>query len=158
MTDPSKIKADLVPYTEEYDRDIRSWLDCEETYHFVCRGKDFPPSESVVKNWQREGVISYLLFSNSKPVAYGELWFKPSEMAVEIAHVLVKSTNRSEGFGTKMVQLLYDRGAARPDVAKVIANLYNENPIALGCFMKAGFEISGTTNYAEGLRLVKMIK
>ena len=156
MTDPTKIKADLVPYTDEYDRDVRSWLDSEETYRFVCRSKDFPPPESVVKNWQRDSVSSFILFSNNKPAAYGELWHKPAELAMEIAHLIVNPIKRSEGYGTKIVNLLYNRAAARTDVAKVIANLYHENPIALGCFMKAGFEISGTTNYTEGLRLVKL--
>lgn len=158
MTDISKIKADLVPFSDEYEQDVRSWIDCEETYSFVCRGKDFPPPESLVLNWQREGIKSYLLFTERKPVAYGELWFKPGDMAVEIAHLIVNNFKRGEGYGVKMVNLLYNRGASRSDVAKVIANIYNENHSALSCFMKAGFEISGTTNYTEGLRLVKLIK
>lgn len=77
-------------------------------------------------------------------------------MAMEIAHLIVDPSFRSEGFGAKMVDLLFKRGINKPGIAKVVANLYAENPIALGCFMKTGFELVGTTTYTEGLRLVKM--
>lgn len=150
------IKADLVPYTEEYQQSVHSWIESEETYLSVCRGKEFPPPENLVKNWQREGVSSFLLFSENKPVAYGELWSRSSEMANEIAHVIVDPAKRSEGYGAKIIDLLFKRGINKPGIAKVIANLYSENPIALGCFMKTGFELVGTTTYTEGLRLVKM--
>lgn len=158
MSNPSHPKADIVPFTRKYSPTVRSWIDSKETLHDVCRGKDFPPASDIVDNWQRKDVSSYLLFSGNKPVAYAELWSRPNEMAVEVAHLVVDPARRSEGFGTRMMELLYEQGAARNDVAKVIINLYNENSIALGCFLKAGFELVATTTYTQGLRIVRMVR
>lgn len=158
MTEPQQIKADLVPYSEEYGEKVRGWIESEETYLLVCRGRNFPPPDDIVKSWQRDGVRSYLLFSEGKPVAYGELWERPNELAVEIGHLLVDQYKRFEGVGSKMLELLYNRAAARSDVAKVIARIFNENEPMLGSLLKSGFEISATNSYSDGLRLVKMIK
>lgn len=157
LSDQAEIKADIVPYTDEYADYIRKWIDTPETFRFVCRGKDFPPPENIVKSWQRDSVTSFILIESRKPVAYGELWKREDETAVEIAHVLVDQYKRSMGYGTKMVELLYNRASSRSDITKIIINLYQDNPIALGCFMKAGFEISSTTSYTTGLRMVKYI-
>jgi GNAT superfamily N-acetyltransferase len=148
MSSPSHPKADIVPYTREYAQTVRSWLDTKEALHDVCRGKDFPPPGDIVDTWQRKEVSSYLLFSSGNPVAYAELW----------NNLVVNPTRRKEGFGTRLVELLYEQGAARNDVAKVIINLYNENSAALNCFLKAGFELVGTTTYTQGLRIVRMVR
>ena len=67
MTDKTLTKADLVPFTVDYLDDVHSWIESEETYLFVCRGKDFPPDKNIVKSWQRKGINSYLLMSGGKP-------------------------------------------------------------------------------------------
>lgn len=158
MTEPTGVKADIVPYTEEYADVVRSWIESEETYFNVCRGKDFPPPEDIVGSWQREGTSSYILFANRQPVAYGELWPRPAERAVEITHVLVDPYKRQEGYGTKILQLLYERAAARPHIIKVVVNLYNDSEAALGTYVKAGFELYGTSPHTMGLRMVRMVK
>ncbi len=158
LNEYTRVKADLVPYTAEYSRVVLSWIDSEETYRNLCRATEFPPPEDLVDSWQREGISSYLLFSEGKPVAYGELWEKPLETAIEIAHLIVDPYKRSRGFGTKMLKLLYERAAQRPNVVKVILNLFNSDEIALGCYLKAGFELVGITSYAAGLRMVRMVK
>jgi len=158
VSEPNHAKADIVPYTKEYSAKVRSWIESEETLYDVCRGKDFPPKQDIVDTWQRKEVSSYLLFRGGKPVAYAELWSRPNELAAEIAHLIVDPALRGQGFGTRMVCLLYEQAAARADVAKVIINMYNENPDALGCFLKADFELTGTTSYTQGLRLIRMVR
>ncbi len=158
MSEPTRIKADLIPYNEEYSRDVRSWLECEETYYNVCQSKDFPPPDDVVATWQRINVVAYILMELNRPVAYGELWSRPLEMAVEIAHLLVTPCKRSQGYGTKMLELLYNRAAARPGVAKVIMNLHSADEAALGCYLRAGFDLLGMSKMGEGLCMVRMVK
>jgi RimJ/RimL family protein N-acetyltransferase len=158
MTDQTQARADLVPYTSEYSSVVRSWINSEETYSLVCRGINFPPPDDVVDSWQRNGVRSYLLFADRKPVAYGELWDRHAEQAVEICHVLVDPYRQSRGFGTKLLQLLYDRASATAGTARVLLNLFQDNPEALGCCLKAGFEIVGTTEHVEGLRMMRLAK
>lgn len=158
MSGPTHPKADIVPYTTQYSQTVRSWIDSEEVLSDVCRGKDFPPANDIVDTWQRKDVSAYLLVSSGKPVAYAELWNRPNEMAVEVAHLIVDPTKRGEGYGTRMAQLLYEQGSARNDVAKVIINLYNENSVALNCFLKAGFELIGTTTHTQGLRILRMVR
>ena len=158
MTEPTGVKADIVRYTEEYSEVVRCWIDSEETYFTVCRGKDFPPPEDVVDSWQREGVSSFLLFANRQPVAYGELWPRPAERAVEINHVIVDQYKRLQGYGTKTLQLLYERAAERPHIIKVVINLYGDSQAALGCYVKAGFELYGTSPHTMGLRMMRMVK
>jgi len=155
---PLEMRADLIPYSDEYGEYVRKWIDTDETFKFVCRGTDFPPPETIIKTWQRSTVKSYLLIDSGKPVAYGELWRREEEMAFEIGHILVDQYKRSQGYGTKIVELLYQRAASRSDIAKVIIKLFHENPIALGCFMKCGFEITGTTSYTAGLRMIRFVK
>lgn len=158
MSEPTRVKADIVPYTPEYAGLVRSWIDSNETYHDLCRGLDFPPPEDIIDSWQHSGVSSYLLFSQRKPVAYGELWKRPLEMAVEITHLIVEPVNRSRGYGTKMLELLYERAAQRSSVAKVILNLYGENEVALGCYLKAGFKLVGVSSHTVGLRMIRMVR
>lgn len=158
MADPTRIKADIVPYTAEYSAQVRTWINTEKIYYYVCRGKDFPPPEEIVDSWQRKDVSSFILFSENKPVAYGELWARPMERAIEIAHLIVDPYRRSKGFGTKMLGLLYNRAATRAEVTKVLINLYNDSTVALGCYLSAGFELVGTANYTMGLRMVKLVR
>ena len=157
MIERTKAKADIVPYTQEYEQVIRSWIDSEETYINLCRGKDFPPSEDIVESWQRDSVKSYILLWNRRPVAYGELFSRPLEMAVEITHLIVDNSRRSEGYGTKMLDLLYNRAATRANVAKVLLNLYGDCEITLGCYLKAGFVIEATSSYTVGFRMARMV-
>jgi ribosomal protein S18 acetylase RimI-like enzyme len=157
MTEPTRIKADLIPYNDEYARDVRSWLECEETYRNVCQAKEFPPPDNVVATWQRPNVVSYLLMEQNRPVAYGELWNRPLEMAVEIAHLVVTPYKRSQGYGSKMVELLFNRAATRAGVAKVVLNLRDVDETALGCYLRAGFELYGMSKFGDGLCMVRMI-
>ncbi len=158
MNQPTRVKADIVPYTAEYSRVVLSWIDSEETYRNLCRGTEFPPADDLVDSWQRDGVTSYLLFASGKSVAYGELWERPLELAVEIAHLIVAPFKRSQGYGTKMLELLYQRAAQRQNVAKVILNFSSGDEVALGCYLKAGFELVSTTDYAAGLRMERVVK
>ena len=158
MTEPISIRADIVPYAEEYSPVVRSWIDSEETLFNVCRGREFPPAEDIVESWQRDEVSSYVMLAERKPVAYGELWTRSNERAVEICHLIVDPMKRSRGFGTKMLELLYQRGADRQNIIKVMINLYGENDEALGCYVKAGFELVGTTTHTMGLRMVRIVK
>jgi ribosomal protein S18 acetylase RimI-like enzyme len=157
MPDPIRVKADLIPYREEYAPVVRSWIDSEETLFNVCRGREFPPADDIVDSWQRDNVSSYVLLSAGRPVAYGELWERKLERAVEIAHLIVDNGKRSRGYGTKILELLYDRAAGRPDVTKVLINLYTESQEALGCYLKAGFDIIGTSEHTQGLRMIRTV-
>lgn len=157
MDDSTKVRADLVPYTSEYSAIVRSWIDCEETYDAVCRGINFPPPDDIVDSWQRQGVTSYLLLADRKPAAYGELWERQAERAVEIAHVLVDNYRRSHGFCAKLVQLLYERASERASIDRVLLNLYHDSSEALGCFLKAGFELVGTATHIEGLKMMRLV-
>lgn len=158
MTDPTQVRADLIPYAPEYAAVVRSWIDSEQTLFDLCRGRDYPPSDDIVETWQREEIAAYLLFANRKPVAYGELWPLPNERAVEIAHLLVDPIRRQHGYGAKILQLLFERGSERRFVSKVLLNLYSANEAALGCFMKAGFELLATTGHTAGLKMVRLVK
>ena len=158
MSDFPKVKADLVPYTSEYSSVVRSWIDTEETYDLVCRGMNFPPPDDLVDSWQRKGVHSFLLFSESKPIAYGEIWDRKAEQAMEVAHLIVDRYKRSRGYGTKLLELLYNRAAQSAGVNRVLLNLYHQSPEVLGCYLKAGFEITGTATHIEGLKMVRHVK
>ena len=158
MSESIQVKADIIGYTCEYSSTVRSWIESEETYHSLCRARGFPPPENVVETWQRPGVSSYLLLSDRKPVAYGELWDKPQSMAVEVAHLLVDPARRSLGYGTKMLQLLFDRAAGRRGVSQVLINLFGGTEEALNCYLKAGFELTGTSPHAEGLKMVRIVE
>ena len=157
MSSTPNAKADIVPYTKDYSATVRQWIDSAEVLRDVCRGKNFPPPQDIVDTWQRKEVSSYLLMASGKPVAYAELWNRANELAVEVAHLLVEPSKRGQGYGARMAQLLFEQGAARAEVAKVLAYLYSENPAALGCLLKAGFELAGTTTYTQGLRIIRIV-
>ena len=157
MSESTQVKADIIGFTMEYSGTVRSWIESEETYYSLCRSKEYPPPENVVETWQRAGVSAYILLSQNRPVAYGELWDKPQSMAVEVAHLLVDPARRSQGYGTKMLQLLFDRAAGRKGVVQVMINLFGGNEEVLNCYLKAGFELSGYSPHAEGLKMVRVI-
>ena len=154
----TRAKADIVPYIAEYSRIVLSWIDSEETYRNLCKGTELPPPEDLVDSWQRDGVSSYILSAAGKPVAYGELWTRPLELAVEIAHLIVDPYQRSRGYGSKMLELLYHRAAARLNVAKVILNFHTGDESVLGCYLKAGFELVSVGRNDASLRMERMVK
>jgi ribosomal protein S18 acetylase RimI-like enzyme len=157
VTERTQAKADIVPFSMEYAQVVRSWIDSEETYKNLCRGKDYPPPDDIVESWQRDSVSSYILLWQRKLVAYAELFNRPLEMAVEITHLIVDPSKRSEGYGAKMLELLYSRAAERANVAKVVLNLYGDCEITLGCYLKAGFIIEATSSYTVGFRMARMV-
>ena len=152
------LKADIIGYTEEYAAVVRSWIDSDETYHNLCRGNDFPPPEDIVHSWQRSSVLSKLLLAKRKPIGYGELWARPAELAVELAHLLIDPAHRSEGYGSALVEHLFQNAARRPGVAKVIINLNAKSEHVLGCYLKAGFQLIGTTKHVPGLRMIRLTR
>lgn len=158
MDDSIRVKADIIPYLPEYARTVYSWIDSEETYRNVCRGTEFPPPDDLIDSWQRNGMTSYLLSSRGRPTAYAEIWNRPLDVAVELAHLLVDPARRSQGFGAIMLELLFQRAAQRDNVAKVIINLYGDSEEALGCYLKSGFELIGTTTYTTGLKLIRLVE
>jgi ribosomal protein S18 acetylase RimI-like enzyme len=158
LAEPTQVKADIIGYSSEYSAVVRSWINSEETYFNVCRRKDFPPPDDIVDSWQKPDVASYILFSENRPVAYGELWNRSQEMAVEIAHLLVDPFKRSRGYGTKMLQLLYERVTQRSGVGQVVLNLFSDSEEILGCCLKAGFEVLATSPHTVGLRMVRLIR
>ncbi len=157
MSDSHKIKADLIPFASEYSRDVRSWIDSEQTLFDLCRSKDFPPSSKIVDTWQKKDISSYLLISENKPIAYGELWMRKIEREIEITHLLVNPFKRSRGLGSKMVSLLYERASHYPGIIKVVLHLHSENEDALGCYLNAGFELVSTTLGVPGLRMIRLV-
>ena len=158
MAEQKSIKADLIPFSDAYSELVRTWIDTEDCYYGICLGKGFPPPQDIVDSWQKDGVKSYLMYLQGKPVAYAEFWDKPFDLAVEIAHLLVEPVRRSQGYGTRMLQLMFDKATERSDIASVHLNLFVQNKAALNCYLKAGFELVGAANYATGLKLIRMLK
>jgi GNAT superfamily N-acetyltransferase len=158
LSEPTRIRADIIPFTLEFSSLVRSWIDSEDTLRNLTRSGEYPPQEEIVESWQRKDVSSYLLFSEHHPIAYGELWPRPVERAVEIAHLLVAPANRSQGYGSKMLQLLFERASQGKSVLKILLNLYSTDEEILGCYLKAGFELAGTTKHTAGLKMVRMVR
>lgn len=154
----TRLKADIIGYTQEYAALVRSWIDSEDTYFNLCRSREFPPPEDIMYSWQRTNVLSKLLLAGGKPVAYGELWARPAELAVELAHLLVDPALRGKGYGTALIEHLFQSAARRPGVAKVLLNLFAENKHTLNCYLKAGFQIVGTTKHLPGLRMIRLAR
>ncbi|MGH8015825.1 MAG: GNAT family N-acetyltransferase [Candidatus Zixiibacteriota bacterium] len=158
MSSSKIIKADLVPFTLNQSDLVLSWIDNEKCYFDLCLGKGYPPPLDLVESWQKDGVKSYLLYAQSQPVGYAEFWERPFELAVEIAHLLVDPAKRFQGYGTRMVELLFENACERTDIASVHLNLFVQNKAALNCYLKAGFELVGAANYATGLKMIRMLK
>ncbi len=158
MSNSKIIKADLVPFNSNFDDLVLSWIDSEKCYYDLCLGKGFPPPIDLVDSWQKEGVRSYLMYAQGQPVAYGEFWDRPFELAVEIAHLLVDPAKRFQGYGTRMIELMFEKSGERSDIASVHLNLFVQNKAALNCYLKAGFELVGAANYATGLKMIRMLK
>jgi hypothetical protein len=56
-----------------------------------------------------------------------------------------------------MLRLLADRASQRPKVRQIQVNLYSASEEALGCYLKAGFELVGTSPWTMGLKLVRLV-
>ena len=129
------IKADLIPFHDQYAELVRSWIDSEAAYLAVCRGRDWPPPEDIVKQWQRDDMSAWLLIVSGEPAGYGEVWDRPHDMAVELNHIVVDPKQRRAGCGRRLIELLFERAASRTDVAKVMTprtEMSCSRPILLG--------------------------
>ncbi|MCB2231791.1 GNAT family N-acetyltransferase [bacterium] len=158
MSDQTRVKADIVRYTAEYARTVHSWIDSEETATNLEIDTDYPPLEEVIEGWQQENMVSYLLLSGSGPVAYAELWYRPAELAIQVRRLLVAPKYRENGFGCKMLLLLCEIAGRRKEVAKVYLTVNWDNRTALGCYLKAGFTVAGTTHDKPGLYLTRLVE
>lgn len=158
MSDQSRVKADIVPYTADYARTVHSWIDSRETAANLELTVDYPPGDDVIETWQEENMVSYLLMSGAGPVAYGELWYRPAELAMQVRRLLVAPRYRDNGFGCKMLLLLCEIAGRRKEVAKVYLTVNWDNRTALGCYLKAGFTVAGTTHDKPGLYLTRLVE
>jgi len=158
MSNQKTIKADLVPFANNQAELVHSWIDSEKCYYDICLGKGYPPPIDLVESWQKEGVKAFLMYAQSQPVAYAEFWERPFELAVEIAHLIVDPAKRFKGYGTRMVELMFEKACERTDIASVHLNLFVQSKAALNCYLKAGFELVGAANYATGLKMIRMLK
>ena len=157
MNEPTHAHADIVPYAAENSARVRSWVDSEETYRNVCQGVDYPPPDDLVDSWQRVDIASYILLANSQPVAYAELWDRPVEQAAEIGHLIVDPYKRSRGYGSLMLELIFRRAAQRHRVRRAMLHLFGGDEVVLGCYLKAGFELVGTTTAGGGLKMIREV-
>jgi len=157
VSDPKPPKADIIPYHESYAKTVLGWIDTEQVYLRVCRGRNFPPSDDLIDKWQRKGVSSYLLLYLGVALGYAELVHRPLEMAAEISHLMIAPKFRGRGLGAKFVDLLAQRAAEKDEIARVLVNLYNENTDMLELFLKSQFELIGASNYVVGLKLIRPV-
>lgn len=158
MSDQTRSKADIVKYTSEYAHAVRSWIDSEDTAASLEVLSEYPPTDDIVDTWQEEHMSSYLLLSANGPVAYAELWDRPAELAIEVRRLLVAPKYRDNGFGCKMLSLLHEIVSRRKDVAKVFITVDWDNRSALGCYLKSGFTVAGTTHDRPGLYLTRIVE
>lgn len=148
--------ADIISYTNSYSAVVRGWIDSERTYRRLGGRGDWPCSDEVIIGRQINDMRAYLLIDRQKPVAYAELWPKPQQLAVEVRWLLVDPTKRNKGFGSQLLERLWLRVSAKRGIARVVIMLEGDNREALGCYLRAGFSISGTTG-APGLTLHRMV-
>ena len=153
VNESTPAKADLVPFTGEFSGRVTSWIDSEETYCNMTGKQEYPPPENVVASWQRVDIKAYLLMAHGQPVAYGEIWDRPVELAAEIGHLIVDPAKRGRGYGTKMLNLLSMRAAHNARVSKVVLNFHEGDETVLGCYLKAGFQLVGRGRGGHGLRM-----
>ncbi|MDX9858467.1 MAG: GNAT family N-acetyltransferase [candidate division Zixibacteria bacterium] len=158
MSDSTRVKADIIKYTSEYARTVRSWIETEQTAADLDIAAEYPPAEEIVDEWQTEEMTSYLLLSGNGPVAYAELWSHPIEMGLEIKRLLVDPKRRRNGYGCKMLSLLCEIAGRRKDIAKVFLTVDWDNRSALGCYLKSGFTVAGTTHDRPGLYLTRIVE
>ncbi len=156
MSDESKLKADIIPYTAEFSGIVRGWIDTARTARNLGILDGFPPDESIPERWQKQHVQGFMLITSGAPVAYAEIVERPALLAVEFLHLLVEPSVRNQGYGSLMLNLLFDRVVHRREIAKVIINLEGDNKAALGCYFRAGFELAGANQYVTGLTLVRL--
>jgi GNAT superfamily N-acetyltransferase len=156
MADDTKQKADIIPYTAEFSGIVRGWIDSARTARNLGILDGYPPDDSIPERWQKSGVHGFILITGGVPVAYADVVERPPLLAVEFMHVLVEPSVRNQGYGSLMLNLLYDRVAHRREIAKVIINLEGDNKAALGCYFRAGFELAAANQYVAGLTLVRL--
>lgn len=157
MSEPTRVKADIVPYTAEYAATVQGWIDSEETFRALGGHEEYPPADDLVASWQTEQRTSHLLFSNNRPIAFAQLWDHPLEMAVEIEHLLVKPDMRNHGVGSRMLVLLYEFASRWRGLAKVIAHVPQDQPAALACCLKAGFSMEGMSSFKNSIRMLRLV-
>ena len=148
--------ADIIPFAESHATLVRSWIDTERTWRQLGGRGAWPPSDDLISGRQLNAMKSFLLLSRRLPVAYAELWPRPAQLAVEVKFLLVDPQHRNEGYGSRMLRLLWEEAGQRRGVARVILRLDEGDRRVLGCYLRAGFQISGAS-VPSGLTLEKMI-
>lgn len=148
--------ADIIPYTDHHAALVRSWIDSERTWRHLGGRGPWPPSDDLISGRQLNDMKAFLLLAQREPVAYAELWPRRAQLALEVRFLLVAPKRRNQGMGSRMLGLLWEEAGQRRGVARVILRLDDGDRSVLGCYLRAGFQISSTSAEA-GLLLEKMI-
>jgi RimJ/RimL family protein N-acetyltransferase len=113
-----------------------------------------PLDEEMVTQWMRERGSGFVLESNGRIVAYGELNENLEESNTYwIGHVMVHPRRRGAGFGRNLVGALLKHAMETLHAREVRISAFDDNPAALKCYRACGFTEQGR-RFIDGRILV----
>jgi len=113
-----------------------------------------PLDEEMVTQWMRERGSGFVLESNGRIVAYGELNENLQERdSYWIGHVMVHPRRRGMGNGRNLVGALLKHAMESLHAREVRISAFEDNPAALKCYQACGFSEQGR-RFIDGRILV----
>jgi len=137
-TDPMIRPFDLAADAEM----VLSWLASRQDIEFWNgRVPERGLTPATLREWHEDPDTRAFVLADpaDKPVAYGEIWFDPSDRSAELAHLLVAPDHRGKGFG-KMLTLALVAAAGHRSGYEVLLRVVPSNKSAIRCYESCGFQ------------------
>jgi ribosomal protein S18 acetylase RimI-like enzyme len=96
----------------------------------------------LIAGWGADpDVLPFGLHDDAELVGYGELWPDAEEGEIELARIIVAPARRGTGVGRRLTRLLAAEAGRldTPAAADVVLRVHPDNPVALRCYLGAGF-------------------
>ncbi|MCR5528567.1 MAG: GNAT family N-acetyltransferase [Saccharofermentans sp.] len=133
---------------------IISWIQNERIFRFWCadRFESYPiTGEDLIAQYEdlayNDDIFHFVAYDESGLIGHFNIRYpnKDDIDTVRLGYVIVDDKRRGQGLGKKMIKMALDYAVSYMHASKVTIGVFDNNPSALNCYLKAGFEDTGIT-------------
>ena len=136
----------LTPFERFYAPLILGWVRNDEELFWLAPQTKAPLTVEKIEAWTRADDYPFLFWGPDPcvPLGYGELNQMPqSKTHLWLGHLIIAGSQRSKGWGRRLVLALLEQGFVRLGVQEISLVVFPSNEIAIRCYRSCGLQKLG---------------
>lgn len=134
---------------------IISWIKDERIFRFWCadRFESYPiTGKDLIAQYAdlsfNNDIFHFVAYDETGLLGHFNIRYpdRSDINTVRLGYVIVDDTKRGQGLGTRMIKMALDYAVEYMHATKVTIGVFDNNPSALHCYLKAGFKDTGETD------------